>query len=185
MTTEPHDDSLTAAERAALARWADADPPEDFVDRVMEAWEDDVEAARAIGARPTGPGTHRATMIAIASAVLAAAAVVAIWMGAHARASAIDPVEEGGVKVAELRADARAVLARNCTPCHDGAAPEAEAGALRVFDVSSDAWWSRPSDEALLVMNDRLAAHDDASEVERAKVAAFVDDELYRRADAG
>ena len=184
MTTEYHDHSLTAAERAALVRVVDVDPSEGFADRVMAAWDAELadagEGVRAIG------GSRKATVIAIVSAVLAAAAVLALWVRAHA--SAGDPAREGAAVVAdatEVRAQARAVLAAHCTPCHDATAKDADAAALRVFDLSVDDWWSMPSADALPAMNDRMAGREGASEGDRGRVAAFVDDELRRRAGAG
>lgn len=184
MTTEHHDDSLTAMQRSALARWADADAPVGLADRVMTAWDAELSAAGGAAARVSIGSSRKATVVAIVSAVLAAAAVLALWVRAHAS----DPTTSDAAQVAdatELRAHARAVLAAHCTPCHDATARDADPKALRVFDLSVDDWWSMPTADALPAMNERMSGREGATDADRARVAAFVDDELRRRAGAG
>lgn len=184
MSLEHHDDSLTAAELDLLARFGDHDPSPGFADRVMSAWDDAEPSASPTFDR--AGAARKATAIAIVSAVLAAAAVLAMWVRAHASArptaaTMVDAVAEAD----ELRQKVRRVLGTHCAPCHDGRSPESDPAALRVFDVESERWYTTPDRDALPLFNDRLAEKDGATDPDRALVAAFVDDELRRRLGAG
>ena len=184
MSLEHHDDSLTGAELDLLARFADHDPSPGFADRVMSAWDDEVPSAAPTFDR--GGAARKATAIAIVSAVLAAAAVLAMWVRAHASAGPTDvTMVEAVAEADELRQKVRRVLGTHCAPCHEGGTLESDPAALRVFDVRNGYWYTTPDRDALPLFNDRLAEKDGATDRERALVAAFVDDELHRRRGAG
>jgi len=81
--------------------------------------------------------------------------------------------------------DAVAVLARHCSPCHDGEDVDARAGALEVFDVQQRPWWPGMSDGQLSQTRQRIEQLGSTREDERRSVAAFVDAQLSLRAHAG
>ncbi len=81
--------------------------------------------------------------------------------------------------------DAVAVLARHCSPCHDGEDVDARARALDVFDVQQRSWWPGMSSAQLTETRQRIERLGSAREDERRSVAAFVDAQLSLRAHAG
>jgi hypothetical protein len=79
-----------------------------------------------------------------------------------------------------LGTEAGLVLAQHCVPCHSSTDREANAGALRIFDVEQPQWWVLMSDAQLDGARQRLEYLDAASEDDRRKLAAFL--EARRRA---
>lgn len=84
-----------------------------------------------------------------------------------------------------LAAEAGAVLATHCSPCHDSEDPEAKPEAVRVFDVAQPQWWLTMSDAQLDDTRTRVQTLGAASEDERRRVDAFVEARRRRDAHAG
>jgi hypothetical protein len=84
-------------------------------------------------------------------------------------------VEAAEPDVDALGTEAGLVLAQHCVPCHSSTDREANAGALRIFDVEQPGWWVLMSDAQLDGARQRLEYLDAASEDDRRKLAAFLE----------
>ena len=87
-----------------------------------------------------------------------------------------------------LAAEATLVAARYCSPCHDSADRDAHPGALGVFDVQEQEWWSLMSDAQLEGSRRRaqmLVEDSGATEDEQRKLAAFLARRLELEPHAG
>jgi len=113
-----HDEPRTELEQRALAAWTPAEPPPDFVDRVMQAAGRDEPTAHrpdvSLGAPRIVPRFPRVAVAAIVAAALAGtvAAGIKLWPAAPARPAAevrSSSVEGGAVAplLPETRADER------------------------------------------------------------------------------
>lgn len=87
-----------------------------------------------------------------------------------------------------LAAEATLVAARYCSPCHDSADRDAHPGALGVFDVQEQEWWSLMSDAQLEGSRRRaqmLVEDSGATEDEQRKLDAFLARRLELEPHAG
>ena len=197
-------DQLRDDERAALAAWADGEPPDDFADVVAQAW------ARECGVEPEAvPVTRSRSVVSrqVLGFIAAAAAAVLVLLlarGLPGVANSAPLVEarscDHGTLLAEptpplpptsdiLDIDdmqpALAALTRPCTPCHDGRHDDGVDGALRVYDIRDERFWQTMSESELVDANARMQLLGSATEDERRSMAAFVRAELDRRDRAG
>jgi hypothetical protein len=90
------------------------------------------------------------------------------------------PPAPGGLP--QLRDDARAVLKETCGRCHDSARPTAKPAALKIFDLHEQEWSARMSDVQMGHMANRFEGFG-MPVPDRARVQAFIDAELARRAE--
>jgi hypothetical protein len=104
---------------------------------------------------------------------------------AEAPAAVPAEVEPAEPDLAVLGAGAGAVLAQHCMPCHDSTDPAAKPDALQVFDLEQPQWWLTMSDAQLVEARTRVQELAAATDDERWRLAAFVEDQLHRRAHAG
>lgn len=87
-----------------------------------------------------------------------------------------------------LAAEATLVAVRYCSPCHDSADRDAHPGALGVFDLQEQEWWSLMSDAQLEGARRRaqmLVEGSDATEDEQRKLDAFLARRLELEPHAG
>jgi hypothetical protein len=169
-----------------------------MAERVGAAAGDDaeVEAAAVRTSARTGEG-RVVRVVGLCAAIAAAAAVMLMVrvLPRSADAEATDTAVAAGVGVSgepaaeatvggaaaervdlmALGADAAAVLAVHCSPCHDAEDPEAKPEALRVFDIRQPQWWITMSDAQLEEARTRVQELGAASEDERRTVTAFVE----------
>jgi hypothetical protein len=87
--------------------------------------------------------------------------------------------------IAVLGAEAGLVLAEHCMPCHDSTDPEANPGALQVYDLEQPQWWLTMSDAQLEEARTRVQQLEAASDDERRRVSAFVEARRQQLARAG
>jgi hypothetical protein len=101
------------------------------------------------------------------------------------------------IQASELARQAKEIVAaRSCAHCHTTGLPTAKRGALAVFDLSSDDWYSGMSGRQLRSLQDRLfttlspaearenagAAPDpDLTASERSIILAFVQERSHQR----
>lgn len=133
-------------------------------------------------------------------AAVAAAAAVMLMVRVLPRASEVEPAREvASVERAEpaepivrieppaavpapagecdtdvLAAEATLVAAQHCSPCHDSAARDAVPGAVDVFDIQQQEWWSLMSETQIEGARRRARVIEDATEEDRAKLDAFL-----------
>ena len=79
-----------------------------------------------------------------------------------------------------LRDEARGLLHKHCGSCHDPASSTAKPAALKVFNLSEEAWQIRMSKDQLDKAIGRVEGTS-ASKAERERFRAFVAAELDRR----
>lgn len=179
------------------------DAPDNFADDVADAWSDALLAGTADGrtsatSESEVAGRRRRWRVALCAGLAAAALVLLStaprWLGeiggtnavipSQARADARDsggpvtePNAEADTEVRSLpllRGQMREVLAARCVPCHMGGSVGAEVGALGVFDVSVQRWWTSMSPRQRGVLRQRLTESPGATSGETSLVDAFV-----------
>jgi mono/diheme cytochrome c family protein len=185
MADEMFDAPLRDDERAELLAFVDGPVPSGFADRVVSAWTE--EHAGAV-TRALPFHRRRSVRVAVAALVSIAAALLVAWWSrtamiersearertARLAATQLDP----SPALARSRADAHALLAANCAPCHDSTASEADVSALEVFDVRDARWWLTLSDRQLRVVLDRMSSDDGVTPDELAGIAGWVAAEI-------
>jgi len=163
-------DVLTPEERRALADWADdecspARAFDGFADAVVEAWQR--EHAYVVEDGEERASGRRSLVVGIVAGLAAAAMVLVMirtlpgearsapiegGVAAHgcdhadgiaSSARPIAPASASAEGSSALDRGALAVLTHHCMPCHDGDDSEAQAGALKVYDVRQPRWWRR------------------------------------------
>lgn len=170
------DDELQTWERERLRAWAQVEVEDDFADRVLERLQGDEirsQAERVVAARH-----RRRESVGFWVGLLAAAAAIVLALGLSRRAEPPVPPTDAG-ELAALRADADALVADRCAPCHFGEAHGAQPAALAVFDASRPRWEQGLSDAQLAVAVTRMGER--SSGVEAARFRSFVAAELVRR----
>jgi mono/diheme cytochrome c family protein len=84
----------------------------------------------------------------------------------------------------QLRDQARQVLEVSCGRCHDGTRPNAKPAALKIFDLHEQEWAAAMSNEQMHHMSSRFEGFG-MPIPDRARVQAYIDAEIARRAESG
>ncbi|MEM7151982.1 MAG: hypothetical protein AAF799_04025 [Myxococcota bacterium] len=191
-------------ERAALAAWADAEPPDDFADVVAQAWALECGAEPEPVARPRTRSVASRQLLGFVAAAAAAILVLLLARGLPGIANSaplvearscdhdalnLQPAEPPPPVSEKLQLEAMepalAALTRHCAPCHDGRHDDGLDGALRVYDIRDEQFWQAMSESELVEANARMQLLAAADDDERRSMAAFVRAELDRRDRAG
>jgi len=167
---------LDSDERDRLRNWVDGEVPDggvpdDFAERVAARMQPVVSPRVRVRTEPPSWTAWWIGMAAAAAAILLALSLFAGGRTATGGA-AHDDLEA-------LRLAANALLSRQCTPCHDGAAPASEPDALAVFDLADSQWYADMSDDHLAFALERVGAGSDATEL--AGFRRYVSAELAHR----
>jgi mono/diheme cytochrome c family protein len=195
MADEMFDAPLRDDERAELLAFVDEPVPAGFADRVVLVWrqEGDDQARGTKSVADAVPlRRRRSVRVAVAAIVSLAAVLLVAWWSRTAMVERSEARERVArlaapeiappAALARMRVDAHALLATNCSPCHDSTASDAESGALDVFDVREARWWLTMSDRQLRVVIDRMSSRDDMTDDDIAGIARYVEAELEFRA---
>lgn len=126
----------------------------------------------------------------VAAAERAAASEPAAALGAELEAEAEPDSDVLAPETAcetfdALAAEATLVATRYCSPCHDSADRDAHPGAVGVFDVQQQEWWSFMSDAQIEGARRRTQQLEHATQEERYKLDAFLAQPLERPLGAG